>query len=143
MLANTPSSSRGRLFYQLFLQELTYLTKAFLVGVINTGVGYGVIFLCTLLGMSPYLSNAAGYAAGLLCSFFLHKRYVFQGGDKCSRQFGYFILAFIIAYAVNFLTLHLALEKGVYVLLAQAMGNLSYFACMYTFGRALIFRSSK
>lgn len=143
MPANSPYSSKGSSLCQSFWYELVYLIRASLVGVINTAIGCVGIFLCSFLGASPYASNGAGYAVGLLCSFFLNRKFVFQGGQEYSGQFKRFILAFIISYAANFLMLHLALRIGAHAILAQAMGVFLYFGCMYAIGRVWVFRLTK
>ena len=46
------------------------LIKYAIVGVMNTLITLGVIFVCkSILGVNPYVSNALGYVAGLLNSF--------------------------------------------------------------------------
>ncbi len=48
-----------------------------LVGVINTLVGFGIIFILMFLGLSPILSNAIGYLIGSSISFILNSTIYF------------------------------------------------------------------
>ncbi|ASM35566.1 GtrA-like protein [Campylobacter sputorum subsp. bubulus] len=47
----------------------TKLIKYLLVGVLNTIVGFGIIFGLMFLGVSPEISNLSGYLVGIV--FFL------------------------------------------------------------------------
>jgi putative flippase GtrA len=111
-----------------------------LVGLINSLIGYGVIFGAIARGFSPYASNFLGYALGFLCSFVLHRRWVFAAGGNVLRQFWRFLLAFLAAYAVNFATLHLLLRFDASPLWAQFPAALAYFLCMYAISRWWVFR---
>jgi putative flippase GtrA len=50
-----------------------------LVGLLNTGLGYAIIFGCMYgLGLSPVLSNALGYGLGMSISYFLNRSFTFR-----------------------------------------------------------------
>ena len=69
------------------------LVKFLLVGVINTLVGSGLMFLLyNLAGWSYWLSSAANYIAGGVVSFFLNKYFTFQSKEWSWRQAGRFAL---------------------------------------------------
>lgn len=64
-----------------------------LVGVFNTLVGCGLMFLLyNLAGWSYWLSSAANYIAGGVVSFFLNKYFTFQNKERSWRQAGRFAL---------------------------------------------------
>ena len=81
------------------------------VGVINTLVGYGVMFgLYNLAGLHTWgdtgywISSAANYVVGSIVSFFLNKHFTFQNKERGWAQVGRFALTvavcWLIAYGV-------------------------------------------
>ena len=108
-------------------------------GVINTAIGYAVIFSGMALGFSPYVSNFAGYTVGLCCSFILNKHFVFLAKGNRRRQIGRFMAAFGIAYLLNLAFLHVCLEAGVAKVAAQILAGVLYLAAMYMLSRVWVF----
>lgn len=89
------------------------------VGVMNTLLTLGVIFVCkSLLGVNEYVSNALGYVAGLINSFIWNRRWVFRSNGRLSRQAAHFLTAFAICYALQFIF--------VWVLTQSPFGDLEY-----------------
>lgn len=109
-------------------------------GVINTAVGYAVIFSGLALGFSPYLSNLAGYALGLMCAFFLNKTVVFTVRGKSKQQAGRFLASFLVAYAANLAGLHAGLLAGFDTVLAQLMAGFVYLVVMFFLSRRWVFK---
>lgn len=72
------------------------------VGLLNTALGYTVILAGLALGLGDILSNATGYAAGLVMGFFLNRNWTFGGTDEFRRgtaqRYG---CVFLIAYGLN------------------------------------------
>ena len=67
--------------------------KFLLVGVANTLVGSGIMFLLYNLARAPYwLSVCANYVVGGILSFFLNKYFTFQNRERSAAQVGRFIL---------------------------------------------------
>jgi len=60
--------------HEIFSQEMKYLA----VGLINTGGGLILIYLCMAAGLGDVVANLIGYAFGLILSFFLHGRWTFS-----------------------------------------------------------------
>ena len=57
-------------------KTLVQLAKYLLVGVMNTLITLVVIFVCKIyLHVTPYVSNALGYLAGLINSFLWNRRW--------------------------------------------------------------------
>ncbi|MDE7426265.1 MAG: GtrA family protein [Muribaculaceae bacterium] len=82
--------------------ELTRLIKYGTVGVINTLVCLGVIALCkSLLMINPLVSNFAGYTAGLICSFFFNKTWVFKSTGKYTSEAFRFALGWGTCYLLQ------------------------------------------
>ena len=74
-----------------------------LVGVINTIVGCGIMFLLyNLAGCSYWLSSAANYVLGGIVSFFLNKYFTFRKKEWNWAQVGKFILNVGICYLIGY-----------------------------------------
>lgn len=86
------------------------IIKYGLVGVVNTLITFLVIYILQeLLGMTPALSNAIGYAAGLLNSFLMNSRWTFES-ERSWKRFLLFMLVWLPCYGANLLALHLLLS---------------------------------
>lgn len=70
--------------------------RYFMVGIINTIVGTGTMFLLYNLGCSYYLSTASNYLIGGIVSYFLNKYFTFQSKGTSYKQ----ILRFVINTAL-------------------------------------------
>lgn len=76
-----------------------------LVGVINTIIGTGTMFLAyNLLGLSYWFSSAANYIIGSIVSYVLNKYFTFQNKEQSLKIVWKFILniacCYLIAYGV-------------------------------------------
>lgn len=79
------------------------LWKFLLVGVVNTLVGTGVMFLLyNLAGCSYWVSSAANYIVGSVVSFFLNKYFTFQQIAWSWAQAGRFALNVAICYLIAY-----------------------------------------
>lgn len=79
--------------------------KFILVGVANTLVGTGVMFLCyNLLHMGYWPSSAANYICGSILSYFLNKYFTFRNRERGLRVVLRFVLnisaCYLVAYGV-------------------------------------------
>jgi putative flippase GtrA len=116
------------------LMDKTVL-KFLLVGVFNTLVGCGTMFLLyNLAHCSYWVSSAANYVIGGIVSFFLNKYFTFQKKDWSWAQVGKFIvnvaLCYLIAYgAAKPLVAHLLAGYA-----PSIQGNAAMLAgmCLYT-----------
>ena len=76
------------------------MLRFLLVGVVNTLVGAGIMFLLyNLAGCSYWLSSAANYIVGGVVSYFLNKSYTFKNTERSWRQ----VLRFALNVAVCWL----------------------------------------
>ena len=67
--------------------------KFLIVGVINTLVGTGVMFvLYNFFSVSYWISSAANYVVGSIVSYFLNKYFTFQNKEKSLKQMIRFIV---------------------------------------------------
>ena len=79
------------------------LPKFLLVGVFNTLVGTGTMFLLyNLAGCSYWLSSAANYIVGGTVSFFLNKYFTFQNKERSWKQVAKFIINIAVCYVLAY-----------------------------------------
>lgn len=111
------------------------LIKFLLVGVLNTLVGSGIMFLLfNVFNVSYWISSACNYIAGGILSFFLNKYFTFQNTRKSFKQVIYFILTLLICY----LLAYVIAKKCIYFVFAnyseKLKGNISLVCgmCLYT-----------
>ena len=82
------------------------MLRFLLVGVVNTLVGAGIMFLLyNLAGCSYWLSSAANYIVGGVVSYFLNKYYTFKNTERSWRQVLRFALnvavCWLLAYGIS------------------------------------------
>lgn len=112
-----------------------------LVGIVNSGLGYGIIFACMYLaGLSPELSNAIGYMIALVASYFFHRSYTFRSTQQQRAEFIYFVVVFLIAYCINLAALivlvrTLAVNAGV----SQIISGCVYALASYLLNKHYVF----
>lgn len=113
------------------------LFRFILVGLVNTAVGYGVMFgLYNLAGLHAWgdtgywISSAANYIVGSVVSFFLNKHFTFQNREKGAGVVLRFALNIAVCWALAY-----GLAKPVMIWLLsgtgwsqQIQGNLSMLA---------------
>jgi len=121
-------------------QFLRFLT----VGVINTVLGYCIIFACMYLaGLSPELSNIVGYAVGLTTSYLLSRNYTFRSKQQRRGEVIRFVVVFAIAYAANFLSLLVLIRHfGVHEGASQILAGAVYVLASYAMNKFYVFRNA-
>lgn len=126
------------------------LIKFLLVGLINTAVGAGVMFiLYNLVNFNYWISSASNYIVGGIVSFFLNKYFTFKNHEKTLKQVLYFILTLAVCYVLSYLIA----KRVVYMLLStqseKLRDNISMLTgmCLYTilnyFGQRLFVFAKK
>jgi putative flippase GtrA len=81
------------------------LIRYLLVGVVNTLVGLGIIYLAMyFLHMDLASSNAIGYTIGIMVSFVLNKKWTFDSQDQVVYSFLRYLLVLLVAYVTNLAT---------------------------------------
>lgn len=134
-------------------EKLTQFIKYCLVGVLNTLVCIGVIYLCkSLLGINPYVSNALGYICGVINSFLCNKQWVFHSKGSYRREALRFVLGFFLCYALQFLVVWMLTSRfGDYDFLilgivlsgygiATLLGNIVYTLANFVYNRTVTFK---
>ena len=77
--------------------------KFLMVGVVNTLIGSGTMFLLyNLAGCSYWLASAANYIVGGTVSFFLNKFFTFQNKERSWRQVGRFVITVTLCYLIAY-----------------------------------------
>ncbi len=125
-----------------------------MVGILNTMVCLGTIFICkSLLGVNPYLSNALGYLAGVLNSFLWNRTWVFRSHGRYSREAIRFMLGCGLCYLAQLAVVmvlnqshfgNYEFDLGFFVLsgygVATLLGNVVYTLCNFVYNRLVVFR---
>lgn len=112
------------------------------VGVLNSLLGLGVIWLAMMLGMSPTVANVLGYVVGLFVSYLLHRRFTFHGAERSLFQVLRFCAAVAICWGCNITVLLLGIhELGVSPYLMQVAGMVTYSVVFFLLCRAWVFKS--
>ena len=77
--------------------------KFIFVGVINTIVGTGVMFiLYNFFSCNYWVSSAANYIVGSVVSYFLNKYFTFQSKEKSLKEVIKFVLNISICYLIAY-----------------------------------------
>jgi putative flippase GtrA len=120
--------------------EVSYARRHAGAGVLNTAVGFCVIFLLTWFGVRPVEANVAGYLVGLLMGFAVSKVWVFRSGGGVLAEGTRYMIAFVISFLGNLLVLHYALlMPHMHVLVAQLFAAVAYTLLMYIGCRLFVF----
>ncbi|WP_287812807.1 GtrA family protein [Pseudomonas sp.] len=113
-------------------------------GVVNTLVGFAVIFMLMAMGVGANLANAGGYAVGFVLGFVISKTMVFRSNGRFVAESVRYLIAFMIAFAINLSILNvLLLGSFINVYVAQVIAAAGYTGGMYLLGRYYVFRPSE
>lgn len=119
------------------------LVKYLGVGVINTLFGFGIIFALMFFGLSPELSNVAGYSFGVCLSYLLNKFFTFKSRAKKGAEFLKFVISMLTAYILNFITLKVLLEFQINAYLAQIISGGVYTLSGFLLSKFWAFKERK
>lgn len=111
------------------------------VGVLNTLVGFAIIFgLMRFGGVQYLLANAAGYAVGMVLSFTLNRSWTFAHKGPILHSALQWTLVIAVAYAANISVVFAAHEYfGIDRYLSQAFGVFAYTGLSFLGGRYFAF----
>lgn len=125
-----------------------------MVGVLNTLVTLGVIYLCkSLMGWNLYVSNALGYICGVANSFFCNKQWVFRSKGRYLPEAMKFVTGFLVCYGIQLWAVWMLTESqfgdldfricGIVLSgygIATLIGNVIYTLANFIFNRLITFR---
>ena len=126
------------------------LIRFILVGIVNTLVGSGIMFLLyNCLSIGYWISTACNYIFGGIVSFVLNKYFTFDNHKKAFIQILFFILNLLVCYFLAYIIA----KKAIYFLLSsqteKIRDNISMLVgmCIYTilnyFGQRFIVFADK
>lgn len=129
-------------------KEGATLLRFLLVGIINTLVGAGTMFLLyNFAQVSYWYSSIANYVVGGICSFFLNKFFTFQNKERSWYQVVKFIftvaICYIAAYGIAKPLAQYALSSysvSVQENVAMATGTCLYTLLNYLIQKLFVFR---
>ena len=118
------------------------LLRYLVVGVLNTLLGFGLVLLLQeAMGFSPFTANVAGYAAGLVCSYFLNRRFTFKSQRRHRDALPSFAAAAAVSFGVNLGVLAVSLKLlHLPPVFAQTLAAVSFTGCFYVLSRLFVFR---
>lgn len=108
-----------------------------LVGVVNTGVSYGIYALLLYLGFNYALANFGSLVLGIGVSFFSQGRLVF--GNASIGRLPRFVLLWSILYLVNIGMIALFLRYGINAYLGGALALVPITLISFVCQRYLVF----
>lgn len=117
--------------------------KFLMVGVLNTSLGYAVIFSCMYLaGLSAVASNVTGYLVGLIISYALNRNFTFKSTSKSGLEIARFLFVFLVAYLANLGVLILLIRyAAVHEGAAQVLAGMVYVVTSFLMNKYYVFRS--
>ena len=127
------------------------LLKFLTVGVINTIVGAGTMFLLYNLAHCNYwFSSACNYVVGGICSYFLNKYFTFQNHKKGLNQIIQFIVLLVICYLISYVLakyfIYLIFSSQSVKIkdnIAMLTGEFLYLAINYLSQRLVVFKDKE
>lgn len=125
-----------------WLLEAQVIVRFLGSGVINTLLGFGIIFALMAGGIEPLWANITGYAAGFVIGFLLSRNFVFRRNGKFMGQGLRYLLSFTICFALNLFVLHAGLQYMA-AISAQVLASAAYTVSMFLLARLWIYRSAR
>lgn len=111
------------------------LLKFILVGIINTIIGAGVMFIMfNVFNFTYWTSSACNYIVGGIVSFFLNKFFTFKNNKKSVAQVIFFILNLAVCYFIAYVLAKYMVYKIFNNFADKIKGNIAMFVgmCLYT-----------
>lgn len=114
-----------------------------LVGLVNTGIGYVIIFLCMYgLKLSPEISNLLGYGLGMMISYTLNRTFTFGNLPTTRAMAARFAVVNGTAYLLNLGMLVLLVRGlGLHAGLSQVISSGVYVVAAFLVNKHYVFRA--
>jgi putative flippase GtrA len=124
--------------------ELAYIVRYAGSGLVNTAVGFFVIGLAMIFGLSPIMSNITGYAVGFFFGFILSKRFVFRSDGRYVTESFRYVIAFVVSFVLNLIVLRImTTQLGFNAIVSQLVATATYTVLMFALTRFFVFRLDK
>ena len=123
------------------LQTLREFLSYNAIGIINTFIGFSLIFILMYLGMSAEKSNAIGYGIGAIVSYFLNSKYTFKQQGYSPIHMVKFFAILVIAYMLNVIVLQILLPvMNAYI--AQIFSAIVYTISAFILAKYVVFKKA-
>ena len=119
------------------------LLKYLCVGIVNSILGYAIIFILIYVGVIAEISNFLGYFIAIFVSFYLNKYFTFNDEVKNKLQILKFMFSMVISYILNLIVMSFSyriLEINVYI--SQILGGFVYTFTGYLLSKNWVFYTS-
>jgi len=116
------------------------LARYSIAGLVNSLVGYAVIFGCMVCGLGPTISNVLGYSVGFVTSFLQSRLWVFRSKGGLLNEGLRFVPAFLAAFGINLLVLQGILATGASPYLAQIGACAAFLGTGFVLNYLFVFR---
>ncbi|WP_226781733.1 GtrA family protein [Oceaniglobus trochenteri] len=114
------------------------------VGVANTVMGVGATMAAFhLLGWGPLPANGAGYAAGFVFSYVMHRFFTFRSAAPAARSLPRYAMVLGTGYLANLVVLYALLGLEVAFLWAQIAAMVTFSALVFAGSRAFAFSDAR
>jgi len=110
------------------------------IGIINTLIGFTLIFMLMYLGVSAEKSNAMGYSIGAIISYILNSKYTFKNTSHSTVRMVKFFAVLGLAYLLNFITLQMLLPS-INAYTAQLFAAIVYTVSAFVLAKLIVFQA--
>ena len=119
--------------------------RFFLVGVINTMIGYLIICICMyLLELEPKVSNSIGYVLSFYISYILHRNLTFTSQKNKCVEIPRYLMVFVFSYLMNLLVLSFLVDNfRINNALSQMLAMATYVITSYLLNKIYTFKIVK
>jgi len=123
--------------------EVVYLARYTGSGVVNTLIGFLIIFSAMALGISPLISNFLGYFVGFFLGFIFSRKFVFRSDGHLGKEGARYCFTFLVSFFVNIMALNSAITYfHINAVSSQLIAAGSYSLTMYLLSRCFVFLQS-
>lgn len=127
--------------FKLLLQKYRNFILYCCIGVINTGVDFGIFALLDWAGLYYIIAHVISYHCGIFCSFFLNRYYNFKVKDKPMHRFLSFYVSSLVAMALSAGLLYLFVTAfGLPHLLGKLFATALIVICQFLFVKYFTFK---
>lgn len=123
------------------------------IGILNTALDFGLLFLLTHLGMNVIAANFISTGTAFVFSFFANRSYTFKAhGGALHRQiglflvvtlFGLWVLQPLIIIGVRPLFTHSGLSSGIILLIGKLLASVVTLTWNYLLYSSVVFKNKR